>query len=44
MPPSPDRGRERSRFFPGIARAMADQWGDPTKFDPHQPDLFEATP
>lgn len=27
MPPSPDRWRERSRFFPGIARAMADQWG-----------------
>jgi len=27
MPPSPDRWRERSRFFPGIAAAMADQWG-----------------
>jgi hypothetical protein len=27
MPPSDDRWRERSRFFPGIARAMADQWG-----------------
>lgn len=27
MPPSPDRWRERSRFFPGIADAMADQWG-----------------
>lgn len=27
MPPGPDRGRERSRFFPGIARAMAEQWG-----------------
>lgn len=26
-PPSPDRWRERSRFFPGIADAMADQWG-----------------
>lgn len=25
--PSPDRWRERSRFFPGIASAMADQWG-----------------
>lgn len=23
-----DRWRERSRFFPGIAAAMADQWGD----------------
>ena len=27
MPPGPDRWRERSRFFPGIADAMADQWG-----------------
>lgn len=27
MPPSPNRWRERSRFFPGIADAMADQWG-----------------
>ena len=27
MPPGPDRWRERSRFFPGIARAMAAQWG-----------------
>jgi hypothetical protein len=25
--PSPDRWKERSRFFPGIADAMADQWG-----------------
>ena len=24
--PGPDRWRERSRFFPGIADAMADQW------------------
>lgn len=28
MPPGPDRWRERSRFFPGIASAMAQQWGD----------------
>jgi hypothetical protein len=27
MPPGPDRWKERSRFFPGIAEAMADQWG-----------------
>jgi hypothetical protein len=27
MPPGPDRAKERSRFFPGIAGAMADQWG-----------------
>lgn len=29
MSPSPDRWRERSRTFPGIASAMAAQWGDP---------------
>jgi len=27
MPPSADRAKERSRFFPGIADAMAEQWG-----------------
>ncbi len=27
MPPGPDRWRERSRTFPGIAAAMAEQWG-----------------
>jgi len=27
MPPGPDRWKERSRFFSGIAEAMADQWG-----------------
>ncbi|KQT50347.1 hypothetical protein ASG47_19645 [Devosia sp. Leaf420] len=26
MPPGPQRWDERSRFFPGIAKAMADQW------------------
>lgn len=26
-PPSPDRWKNRSRTFPGIARAMAEQWG-----------------
>lgn len=25
--PGPNRWKERSRFFPGIARAMAEQWG-----------------
>lgn len=28
MPPSPDRWRERSRTYQGIADAMAEQWGD----------------
>jgi len=27
LPPSPDRWKERSRTFPGLAQAMADQWG-----------------
>lgn len=28
MPPGPDRWKERSRTFQGIADAMADQWGN----------------
>lgn len=28
MPPGADRGKERSRFFPAMAAAMAHQWGD----------------
>lgn len=28
MPPSPDRWKERSRTYPGIATAMANQWGN----------------
>lgn len=27
MPPGPDRWRERSRTYAGVAAAMADQWG-----------------
>lgn len=27
LPPSPTRWKERSRTFPGVAQAMADQWG-----------------
>jgi len=26
--PGPDRRKRRSRFYPGLAAAMADQWGD----------------
>jgi hypothetical protein len=36
MPPSANRWRERSRFFPGIAAAMADQWGS-LLGDPDEP-------
>jgi len=28
MPPGPDRWKERSRTYPGIAQAMAEQWGN----------------
>lgn len=28
MPPGPERAKARSKTFPGIARAMAQQWGD----------------
>jgi hypothetical protein len=31
LPPSDDRWQKRSRTYPGIARAMADQWGNLTK-------------
>lgn len=30
MPPGPDRWKERSRFYPGFAQAMATQWGELT--------------
>lgn len=44
MPPSPDRQRERSRTFPGIAQAMAQQWGTPCFPTPRVPDMWESTP
>lgn len=38
LPPGPNRWKERSRTFPGIAEAMADQWGgEPLEV---QADLF----
>ncbi|MGO4673015.1 hypothetical protein AB4Z40_08955 [Bosea sp. 2YAB26] len=43
MSPGPDRWRERSRFFAGIANAMAAQWGDLDGLTPAQRDLFEVT-
>lgn len=30
MPPGPNRADERSKTYPGIAEAMAEQWGVPT--------------
>jgi len=27
MPPGPERGRERSKTYPGVAKAMAEKWG-----------------
>ena len=32
MPPGPDRWKERSRTFEGVAQAMATQWGDADLF------------
>ena len=37
---NPNRQRERSRFFPGVAAAMAEQWGDLDGMTPVQRDLF----
>lgn len=31
MAPGPDRWKNRSRTFEGIAKAMADQWGNPNR-------------
>lgn len=31
MGPSPDRGKERARFYPGIANALPLQWADPVR-------------
>jgi hypothetical protein len=33
QPPGPDQWKERSRFFAGIAAAMADQWGGLGRFE-----------
>lgn len=39
--PGPDRATERSRFFPGMAQAMARQWGMAAQRNsPHQLALF----
>jgi hypothetical protein len=40
MSPGPDRWKERSRFFPGIARAMALKWGGIVDEQPKQMSLF----
>jgi len=40
MPPGPDRWKERSRTFAGIASAMADQWGNETACLTPQLDMF----
>lgn len=40
MPPSEDRWKERSRTLPGIARAMAEQWGGSNR-QMYQPELFD---
>jgi hypothetical protein len=46
MPPGPERWKERSRTLPGIAAAIAEQWGPLAKWEecngPHTPQ--EETP
>lgn len=37
MPPGPDRWKERSRTYQGIALAMADQWGSTPNALAHRP-------
>lgn len=39
---NPDRARDRSTFFVGIAEAMAEQWGDLDGLAPYQRELFEV--
>jgi len=41
LPPSPTRGKERSKTYEGIANAMAEQWSD-VSIEIQQP-LFEFT-
>jgi hypothetical protein len=41
LPPGPDRWKERSKTFQGIAEAMADQWGG-TRETVKQKTLFET--
>lgn len=46
MPPGPNRWKERSRTFAGIAEAMADQWGDfiaQTRVQPVHHELHSLT-
>lgn len=40
LPPSPERWRERSKTFQGVADAMAMQWGDKDRWIPIQQRLF----
>lgn len=41
MPPSDDRAEKRSETYPGIADAMADQWGRYVEWSMGLSDLFE---
>jgi site-specific DNA-cytosine methylase len=43
LPPSADRWKERSRTFPGIAAAMASQWGSLANVPHHLPRTAGAT-
>ena len=43
LPPSPDRWKIRSATYPGIAAAMADQWGNYVQSDLFSPPLLQRT-
>jgi hypothetical protein len=44
MPPGPNRWKERSRTFPGIAAAMAEQWGDTLSHTKRREPRFKPPP
>lgn len=43
-PPSPDRWKNRSRTYQGIANAMADQWGSLQTLSPRRQGAVNAAP
>lgn len=44
MPPSKDRAKLRSKTYPGIAKAMAEQWSKIEKHAPQQLNIFGSSP
>ncbi len=40
MPPGPNRGKDRAKTYPGVAAAMAMQWGGDARLAPSLPDTI----